>query len=123
MNVGCIAGPLNDQAEVIDQEAQLAAHDPTGVGFPFLANLAVAATFSARMDELDTVTINDAQQRGFSQETLRMPLVGVEQPIQPGSFRQLGEQRAMIPLQPAEKGAIAYPFKRKSRARVTTSLG
>ena len=42
VDIGCVTGPIDDQAEMIDQITQLAADDPARIGLAFLANLPLA---------------------------------------------------------------------------------
>ncbi len=60
MDVGCIAFPVNDAAQVVQHEAELAANNPTRIGLAFLADLSLAASLSSRMDQLDAVTVDHA---------------------------------------------------------------
>jgi len=49
MDVSCGRLPTTDQADLIQQATQLAAHNPATIGEPFLADLFVATTLATRM--------------------------------------------------------------------------
>ena len=45
VDVGCVAIPINDKTEVVEQQTELAADNPTLVGDTFSANLLVASPY------------------------------------------------------------------------------
>jgi len=123
MHIGGVTRPGHDQAEPIQQQAQLAAHNPAVIREPLTPDLPEAAAFPYRMDQLDPIGVNDAQQGGSSPEALRPVLMRREQPKEPGALGQVGEQRPVVPRQPSIKGAGADTFEACSMPKVTTSLG
>ena len=111
VDVGGVRIPIHDQAEMVEHETQLAAHDPTAVGQPFLADLALAAAFPARMEQFGAIAVDQTQQRRLRQKAPRPMPVGIEQPEQTGAHGQLRKQPPVVSHQPAIKGAIAHAFE------------
>ena len=115
MDVGGITAPVHDQAQVIEQEAELAAHDPASIGEAFLADLLLAAPFSAGMDQLDSIAVDDAEQRRCCHEGCGQVPMAVEQTEQASALRQLWKQRPVISFKPTIEGAIADAFEGKEQ--------
>lgn len=86
VDVSRCAQPTDDTAPLIDQQAQFVAHDPAVVGEPLPADLSGTAPFPNRVDQFDTVTVDDPQQGGLSQKVQGPPTMGDERPEQPGSL-------------------------------------
>src|SRR5574341_60256 len=113
INVGCGAAPANNQPQAVQNIAEFATHDPTMVRVPLLADLFLATPFSIRMQQLDTVGVSHTQRSRFRKKSVGPILMRLEQAKQAASFRQFGEQRSPIPIQPTIKSPIAYTFDGK----------
>ena len=111
MHSGGVTRPGHNQAALVQPPAQLAAHHPAVIREPLPPDLPEAAAFPYRMEPLDPVGVNDAQPGGSRQEALRPVLMGHEQAKEPGALGQVGEQRPVVPRQPAIKGAVADAFE------------
>ena len=55
--------PVNDASQVVEHEAELAAHNPALIRLAFLADLPCTAPFPSRVQQLNAVTVNDTDQR------------------------------------------------------------
>lgn len=117
MNIGSGTRPTTDQAFLVEQATDLAAHDPATIGVAFFANLSGAATFPARMQQFHAIAVHHTQHRGLGQKPLRPGAMGLEQTEQTGAFWQFGEPDQPIPLQPAIEGSIPDPLERKQDAQ------
>lgn len=74
------------------------------VGSPAL----VRTTFANRVDQLDPIAIDHAQQPGFCQKEVGPVLMGGKQAKQPSALGQLGEQVLEIAHQPVIEGTVAH---------------
>ena len=92
VHIGCITVPSDDQADMIQQETQLSAHDPTAIGLAFAPNLFLALSFSARMNQLNAIGVNHAYHRRSGHKRVNPSAMRVEQSKQTCAFRQLWEQ-------------------------------
>ena len=72
MNIRCITTPIDHLTEMVEQEAELAAHNPASVGIPLLANLLLRTAFAHRMDQFNPVAINDTQQVGVRKQLVQI---------------------------------------------------
>jgi hypothetical protein len=106
VDIGRGAGPIDDQTEVIYQEAQLPTNNPARVGLALLADLLSAASFTARVDQFNAIAVDDAEQGRLGHELFAEMSMGVEQSIEACPLGQLGEQVPKIPLQPAVKRSV-----------------
>jgi hypothetical protein len=70
MDVGGVTLPIDHLTEMVEQETQLAPHNPAPIGQPFPANLLLRATFANRMDQLNPVTVDHTQQTGGTKKRL-----------------------------------------------------
>ena len=113
VNVGCVHIPTDDQAEMIQQQTQLATDNPSLVREAFLASLLCAGSFTSRMNQFDTVTINDTNQAGVSHELLYPEAMGVKPTKQPSPVRQAEKEMQPVVFQPAIEGPLATPFEDK----------
>jgi hypothetical protein len=111
MHIGHGTLPGDDQGELVQQQAQHAAHNPPVIREPLPPNLQEAPAFPPRMDQLDPVCVNDPQQRGGRQARGSPGLMSREQPKEPGALGQAGEQGPIVSRQPAIEGAIADAFE------------
>jgi len=67
MDISRIPSPTDYLPLVVNQPAQLHAHDPAPVGFAFLADLLLAASFPDRMDQFDAIAVNDSEKARLCQ--------------------------------------------------------
>lgn len=86
VDIGRVTVPIDDQAQVIQDKSEFPADDPAMIRSAFLANLPGTAPFTHGVQPFDAIRVGDAQQRRFSQETVRPVLVSFEQPKQPAAF-------------------------------------
>lgn len=117
VDIGESQVPVDNEAEMIDQIANLGTHNPTPVRLTLPPDLVGTASLADRVDQLDTIAVDDAQQRRVSQKALRPPTMTVEQAKQSRALRQLREQRSIVARQPAVEGAAADPFQGKQQAQ------
>ena len=115
VDIGCVTGPIHDQTEVIDQITQLAANNPARVGLAFPADLLSAASFTARVDQLDAIAVDDAEQRRLGHEALSEIPMRVERPKQTGPLRQFRQQVSEVSPQPPIEGPVAHPLEGKQQ--------
>ena len=108
--------PIHDQTQMIEHKTQFASDDPTPVGQPFLTDLSLAAAFPAWVEQFDAIGVNQTEQGRACHKALRPMPVGIEQPKQTRAAGQMEEQRAVVSLQPAIKGAIGHAFEGKQNA-------
>jgi len=111
--IGRIPGPRNDLAMAIDQHTELDAHDPTPIRLALLADLALAASLSNGMDQLDAIGVHDGEKGWMGQEACALGLMSSQQALQACTFRQMDEQPAIVSLQPTVKRAKVAPFEGK----------
>ena len=123
MNVGSGAVPGCYQTQMVEQQAQLSTHNPTVVGFPLLPDLGTAAAFPDRVDQFDTIGINDTQQGRGNQEVITPVLVLTQQSEETGAVGQLRKHIPMVLGQPSVESPVAHPFDDEEQANVVTSLG
>ena len=80
------------------------------IGLPVLAELPRAAAFAGRIEQLDAVTVQDAQDRGRDQQTTGPVLTT-------GPLGQVVGQGAVIAHQPAVEGSFAGTFEGQQAAQ------
>src|SRR5262249_55611767 len=114
--VGPLPRPVNYLTFIIDQPGQLDADDPASVRFTFLADLALAAPFAARMDQLNTVGIHDGEETRLGQKLERQSGIVAQEPLEPCALGQGREPDAIVRAQPAIEGAEASAFQAKEQA-------
>lgn len=73
----------------------------------------VAAPFSDRMNEFDTVAVDHGEEAGLRQKTITPVAVGAQGTLQTGSIWQAAEKPTVIPLEPTVEGAEIAAFQRK----------
>src|SRR5215831_13339165 len=113
--IGDIRGgtrPPHDQPPLIEQQTEFAADNPPMVGEAFAADLLGAAAFAHRMDQLDTIGIDDAEHGWSGQESLRPVLMSLQKTKEPRPLGQAGKQRPIVACQPAIEGPVAHAFER-----------
>lgn len=117
MGVGGIPVPTHDFAPVIEQPAKLHSDDPAPVALASIAHLLRATALSDRMDQLNTVTIDDCEKGRLGQKAATPRLMGQQQPLQTGALRKTREQRRVILTQPTVESMT------NNKPIVTSSLG
>ena len=110
VDVGGMAIPIHNQADIIGHETRFTSYNLTLVGDSLLPNLLRASAFPSGMDEFNAVSVGQANQGGICHETLGPVPMSVEQAEQSGAMGQIGEQFQIIALQPTVKGTIVHPF-------------
>ena len=110
-DIGGVTRPRHDQAVLVQQQAEFAAHNPAVVREAFAADLLRAAAFAHGVNELDAVGVDDAQHRRSGQEDLRPVVMRPEEAQEPRALRKLGKQRPIVARQPAIKRPVAPAFE------------
>src|SRR5574341_452251 len=113
IDISRVASPLDDQTEMVDQQAQFSAHNPTPVRLAFLANLLLAAAFTSRVDQFDAIAVNQPDQRGFRHEQSCPASMDVEQAKQARPVGKMWKQMSPIARQPAVVSSIAHSLQRE----------
>src|SRR5258708_17900357 len=70
IDIGGIAGPTHDQAQMIEQQTQFAADDPTSIRLAFASNLTFTASLAAWMNQLNSIGVYQSTQRTCCHEPL-----------------------------------------------------
>jgi|GEM_PF-6314687 len=72
---------------MIEQVAELTAHNLTFIGFTFFANLILNPPFPEGVQQSNATAINHPDQGRFDQKAISIVPMTIEQPKQPGSVR------------------------------------
>jgi len=117
VGVGGISAPGADQAPLIEDHAELAADDPVVVGDALApdARKPTPALLAVGMGQLHAITVGHAENGRLRQGAIGPPLVRGEQTEQARAFGQPGEQRAVVPLQPAVEGPLTASFQHEQQ--------
>ena len=91
------------------------------IGDAFASDLCGAAPVPDGMAQLNAVAVGDAHQGRLSQEASRPVLLRMQAEEEAGAFRQLGEQAAVVVLEPGIESARAAVFGDVRMPMVTTS--
>src|SRR5688572_1479337 len=83
VDIGGITFPVHDATQMVQDEAELTAHNPALVRLALLANLPFAASLSPWMQQLNAVTVNHTQQRRCGHEFSNQMVMTIEEPKQP----------------------------------------
>src|SRR5688500_10310643 len=102
---------------MIEQETELAAHNPASVRAVLAPDLLRAAPFSSRMEQFNPIAINQSNQRRLGQKAPYPMTMRFEQPKQSHSLWQVGKQIAIVTYQPAAEGSVSHAFKRKQQGQ------
>ena len=116
MRVGRFAVPGAHLAEAVQDEAQLAAHDPAVVGVALLADLFVAAPEPPRVQKLNAEAVRHAQQGRRREEAGSLALMLRQKTEQACAFGQMWKQVAQVTADPAVEGAAADAFEGEQQA-------
>lgn len=110
--------PVGDESELVGQKAELAADNPFPRSEAFFADaLSVRLmNFSNRMTQFDTVRINHAHQRWFSQKLFRYPVMRFQTAKKSGALRQIGEKIDVVLFDPSVKSVLRRAFERKQQS-------
>src|SRR6476620_6941581 len=98
--------PIDNQAPLVEQHAQLASHYPLVVGEAFAPHLVGCPLVSPRVQDLYAVGVDHSQQSRFSHEVSRPLLVSSKQAEKTSTLRQSRKQRQAVTLGPAVEGSI-----------------
>ena len=129
IDVRGVTVPVDDQAQMVLQQTQLASDDPAVVREALAPNLPITAAFAPGMDEFDPVGIDNTQQTRLRHEAIRPVLMRVEQAKQARTRGQVRKQGPVITTQPAVEGAIADSLQGEQQgqrhhfARIQLRLG
>ncbi len=121
--------PRHDQAQVGEEQAELAAHNPPMIGFPFPPDLPCPASFADGVEQFKAVAIHHPQDRGGSQKLLRPLRVGRKEAKAAGTLRYGRKQSPPVVAYPALECPGAYALAGKEDAprydftRPETGLG
>src|SRR5262245_57497786 len=111
-DIGAGTRPPYNQPPLVQQQTEFAANNPAVIRHAFAANLLRAATFTAGMDQLDAVGVDDAEHRRRGQEDPRPVLRGLQEAKEPRPFGEAGEQHPIVARQPAIERTIPDAFER-----------
>lgn len=109
--------PGDDEAEFIQEQAELTTDNPAPVRQPLASILPRRAAFSDGMNQLDAIRVNDTQDGRLSHESLGPRAVCLEQTEEARSFWQIWKQRLKVTHQPAIKGTVADAFDSKHESQ------
>ena len=110
VNIGGIPIPGRYQTQMIEHQAEFAFQEPAMIGFPLLSDLLVAPSLSYRVDQLDAIAVDNAQQTGFSQEGITPVLVSSQQPEEASPMGQSREHVPVVLVQPTVESPVASTF-------------
>lgn len=86
-----VAVPYGDQAEFVQDQAELSSDDPSVVGLSLLAYLSGSPPFPYGMYQFNTVRIDDTEECGRGQEAVGPVLMGPKAAKESSALRQGGE--------------------------------
>lgn len=115
-SVGCGPLPIHHTPVLINDPAQLDAHDPTPIAFAFLADLLLGTAFADRVNEFNAVAIGDGKEGRCVEKTLcPVPMCG-EQALHACATGQARKQMRELALKPAVKVPKASALEREQGA-------
>jgi len=112
IDIGSIAISTDDESEVVEKIAQLATHNPSVIGLPFLIDLSLAPTFPDRMQQFNAVGIDDTDHGWISHEDIDISSVGVDLTKQPCSRPQVRKERSKVASQPSPESTLSTFLQR-----------
>ena len=80
------------------------------IGDAFASDLCGAAPIPNGMAQFNAIAVGDAHQVGLGQDASRPVLLSMQAAEEAGAFRQLGEQAAVVVLEPGIASALADAF-------------
>src|SRR6266849_1472768 len=109
--------PGDHQAQLVKEQTEFPPDNPAMIGFPFTADLLGTASFPHRMEQLDPIAVDHAQDRWDRQKDLRPLPVRRKQTQETRPFRQGGKQAPPIAAHPPieSPGAPALEGKKYSQ--------
>jgi hypothetical protein len=110
-DIGSVTRPRHHQLRLIEQQTEFAPDNPAMMREPLAADLAGTAAIAHGMDQLDPISIDDAEYRRSGQEDLRPVLMGPEEAKDPRPLGELGKQRSIVSCQPAIERPVAHAFE------------
>jgi len=115
--IGTRAVPGHDQAQVMEQQTELAPNNPAMVGFAFAPDLLGTAPFAQRMEQFDPVAIHHPQDRGRGQKRLRALALNDKETKEARALGQGGKHAMPVAAHPAIKPACAHALEGKEHAQ------
>ena len=94
MHIGRVTAPSDDQAELVQDKAELAADDPTPVRFALLADLFRATPFAHRVQQFNAIAVGHAQKGWLGQKAVGPSPMRLEQPEQARPIWQVRRKSA-----------------------------
>src|SRR5438105_11004397 len=91
-DIGRATGPPHHEAILVQQQTKFAPDNPAMVGQAFATDLLRAAALAQGVDQLNTVGVDDPEQRRSGQEDLRPVLMGLEETKEPRPFGEPREE-------------------------------
>jgi len=105
--------PINNQAKLVQQQTEFAAHNPALIRQPLFADLLLTPSFSDRVDQFDPVTVNHPQEGWFSQKAGGQPSLAHKQPEQAAAMGQIWKFSLPVFLQPPIEGSTVATLEGK----------
>ncbi len=90
VDMGRITVPGDDEAELVQDQAELASADPAVVGLALLADLSRAPSLPHGMNQFNPVRVDDPEACGRGPEAVRLFLMGPPSAKEVGALRPGG---------------------------------
>ncbi len=124
MDIGGGAVPIDNQPQVVQDDAKFAPQYPAMIGLAFLAHLVDAASRPHRMAQFDAVTVGHSQQSRRGQEVAGSAGLGFQPAEEAGAFGELGKEvapcssqgQAIVVFEPIIGAAAADPVSSTGQA-------
>lgn len=108
IDVGSITSPSDNQAKFVQKQTELSSNNPPMIGDSLLSDLPWAASFTDRVNKLNSITINNTQDGWVSQEPVSPIPMGLEEAEETSSLRQLWEEPHPVVFDPSIKCPVTY---------------
>lgn len=116
--IGSRTVPGHYQPQVIEQQAELAPHNPALIGFPSPADLLGTTPLTEGVDQLNAIAIHDSQHGGGGrQEPVRPGVMGGKQAQETRTVRQARKQWSQVIARPAVDRSRTAAFESKEDAQ------
>src|SRR5215212_2906233 len=106
VDIGGVTVPSYNQTEMIQHKTKFAANNPTPIGFTLFPNLLVTTSFSTRVQQFNTIAIDDTDKRWLGHKIGNHLPVAIEQAKQTRPIRQIRKEHSIITVQPTPKCAL-----------------
>lgn len=70
MDIGCVTSPSAYQPQLVEDETQLTAHNPSMVRKAFLSNLSLTSPLTIGVQQFYSIAIGNTQHRRFCQKNV-----------------------------------------------------